>query len=117
MKSFNNFEDCFKWVNKVVEQASVKSKEDIAKQEYEDSKEFIYIDTENMYESGKQSDFKNGKVTLKAPQVRWLYYTSGIHPHKNMEAVPQWHEATKSRHLKGYIDLFSKNINSFKKGS
>lgn len=117
MKSFNNFADCFEWVNKVVNKASIQSIEDIAKQEYKDSKEFIYIDTENMYDTGKESNFKNGKVTLKAPQVRWLYYTNGIHPHKNIQAVPQWHEATKSRHLKEYIDLFKQNINQFKKGT
>ena len=63
-----------------------------------------------MYDSGQSSDFKNGYVLIKAPQVRWLYYTTGIKPHKNKNAVPQWFEATKTenktKYQGKYVEVF-----------
>ena len=115
MKTFNNFKSAFNWVDKIVSDTNKQAIEDIAKQVYEDSKEFTYIDTEDMYNSGKTSNFKNGYVLIKAPQVRWLYYTSGITPHKNKNAVPQWFERTKIENMDSYINLY-KNIFKNNKG-
>lgn len=113
MKSFKDFDSCFNWVSQVMKLTEEKSKEEIAKQVYEDSKKYTYIDTQAMYDSGQDSDFKNGYVLIKAKQVRWLYYTQGITPHKNKNAVPQWFEATKLENMKNYqkmyIDTFNKN--------
>src|SRR5574344_1435162 len=116
MKTFNNFSSGFNWVNGIVKEASKESIPLIAKQEYEDSKKYTYIDTQAMYDSGQDSDFKNGYVLIKAPQVRWLYYTAGIKPHKNKNAIPQWHERVKSENMNNYIDIFNKKINQIKKG-
>ena len=115
MKTFNNFKSAFNWVDKIVSDTNKQAIEDIAKQVYEDSKEFTYIDTEDMYNSGKTSNFKNGYVLIKAPQVRWLYYTSGLTPHKNKNAVPQWFERTKIENMDSYINLY-KNIFKNNKG-
>jgi len=115
MKTFNDFKSAFNWVDKIVSDTNKQAIEDVAKQVYEDSKEFTYIDTQSMYDSGENSDFKNGYVLIKAPQVRWLYYTSGLTPHKNKNAVPQWFERTKIENMDSYINLY-KNIFKNNKG-
>lgn len=115
MKSFTDFKSAFNWVDKVVSKTSEQAIEDIAKQTYEDSKEFTYIDTQDMYDSGENSDFKNGYVLIKAPQVRWLYYTSGINAGPgNRQAVPQWFERTKIENMKDYIKIYSSLFNKNK---
>lgn len=117
MKTFNNFKDTFNWINKIVDKTSKEALPLIAKQEYEDSREYTYIDTGEMYNSGQSSDFDNGYVVIKAPQVRWLYYTKGINAGQgNPNAVPQWHEKIKSEHMGDYISLYNKKFNDIKKG-
>ena len=110
MRTFKDFNSCFNWIKKAVENSKEISKEKIARQVYEDSKKYTYIDTQTMYDSGQSSDFKNGYVLIKAPQVRWLYYTQGITPHKNKNAVPQWFEATKTenktKYQGKYVEVF-----------
>ena len=102
MKKFNDFKSCFNWVNQVAEKTKEQATEEIARQVYEDSKKYTYIDTQTMYDSGQDSDFKKGYVLIKAPQVRWLYYTTWIKPRKNKNAVPQWFEATKTENKTKY---------------
>ena len=114
MKTFNNFNSAFNWVDKIVSDTNKQAIEDIAKQVYEDSKEFTYIDTQTMYDSGENSDFKGGYVLIKAPQVRWLYYTNGLTPHKNKNAVPQWFERTKIENMDSYIKIYSSLFNKNK---
>ena len=114
MKTFNDFSGAFNWVEKVVSKTNKQAIEDIAKKTYEDSKEFTYIKSKDMYNSGKNSDFKNGYVLIKAPQVRWLYYTSGLTPHKNKNATPQWFERTKIENMDSYINLYKKLFNKNK---
>jgi len=117
MKTFNNFSNAFNWVNNIVKEASKEAMPLIAKQEYEDSKEYTYIDTGEMYKSGQDSDFNNGYVLIKAPQVRWLYYTTWIKAGEgNPNAIPQWHEKIKSEHINDYIDIYTKKFNQIKKG-
>ena len=110
MKKFNDFKSAFNWADKIVSDTNKQAIEDVAKQIYEDSKEFTYIDTEDMYKSGNDSNFKGGYVLIKAPQVRWLYYTSGLTPHKNKSAVPQWFERTKIEHIMDYVNIYSSLI-------
>ena len=114
MKTFNDFDSAFSWIKNVASNTNKQAIEDIAKQTYEDSKEFTYIDTQTMYDSGEASDFKSGYVLEKAPQVRWLYYTSGITPHKNKNAVPQWFERTKIENMDSYIKIYSSLFNKNK---
>ena len=117
MKTFNNFNSAFNWVNDTVKEAYKEAIPLIAKQEYEDSKKYTYVDTQTMYDSGQDSDFEKGFVVIKAPQVRWLYYTTWIKAGKgNPNAVPQWHERVKSENMNDYIDIFNKKINQIKKG-
>lgn len=116
MRTFNNFNSAFGWVNSVIKKTSKGAIPLIAKQEYEDSKKYTYIDTESMYDSGQNSDFEKGIVLIKAPQVRWLYYTAGITPRHNMMAVPQWHEATKRENMRKYENIYINNFNKTKKG-
>ena len=115
MKTFNDFKSAFDWFGKVVSNTNKQAIEDVARKVYEDSKEFTYIDTQSMYDSGENSDFKGGYVLIKAPQVRWLYYTNGLTPHKNKNAVPQWFERTKIENMDSYINLY-KNIFNKNKG-
>lgn len=112
MKTFYDTKSLANWMNKVVEDTNKKSIEEVAREEYADSKKYTYLDTEEMYDSGRNSNFENGEVVLKAPQVRWLYYTTWIKPRHNMSAVPQWHEATKRENMKKYKNIY---INNFKK--
>ena len=110
MRTFKDLNSCLNWIEKAVADSKEISKEKIARQVYEDSKKYTYIDTQTMYDSGQSSDFKNGYVLIKAPQVRWLYYTTGIKPHKNKNAVPQWFEATKTenktKYQGKYVEVF-----------
>lgn len=117
MKQFNNFEQALNWVGKVVKQASEKALPEITEQAYKDSEKYTYIDTRAMYDSGEMnSDFKRGIVLIKAPQVRWLYYTSGINAGPgNRSAVPQWFERTKIEHKDDYIKMIVENIKRQKK--
>ena len=114
MKTFNDFKSAFDWFEKVVSNTNKKAIEDVARKVYEDSKEFTYIDTQSMYDSGENSDFKGGYVLIKAPQARWLYYTSGLTPHKNKNAVPQWFERTKQENIKNYVKIYSNLFNKNK---
>lgn len=112
MKTFTNFNSAFNWIENKIDKTTQKSIEEIAREEYADCKKYIYYDSGDMYGSGQSSDFKNGYVLLKAPQVRWLYYTSWITPRHNMMAVPQWHEATKKENMTKYKNIY---INTFNK--
>lgn len=114
MRKYNDFKTCLNWVNQVVEKAKEQATEEIARQVYEDSKKYTYIDTQTMYDSGQSSDFKNGYVLIQAPQVRWLYYTQGITPHKNKKAVPQWFEATKLENMNKYKQIYADIVNKNK---
>lgn len=116
MKKFNNFSSAFNWIEKITKETVDIAKEDIAKKVYEDSKEYTYYDTGEMYGSGASSKFKEGKVTIKAPQVRWLYYTRGINAGPgNRRAIPMWFEQTKADNMKSYKDIFIKIFNERKK--
>ena len=105
---------CFNWIDDVIKDTEDQAKEEIAKQVYEDSKEFTYIDTQTMYDSGQASDFKDGYVVIRAPQVRWLYYTTWIKGHKNPKATPQWFERTKSENKDKYTGMYITKLNSKK---
>lgn len=115
MKKFNNFSDAFSWINKIISETNNKAIEQVARQAYDDSKQFIYIDTQAMYNSGNSSDFAKGLVVIKAPQVRWLYYTSGITPRGNKQAVPQWFERTKIENMENYIKIYTNLFNNNKR--
>lgn len=112
MKVFYNTSDLARWMKEVVEKTTKESIPEIAREEYKDSEKYTYIDTREMYESGQNSDFEKGYVVLRAPQVRWLYYIPWIKPRHNMNAVPQWHEATKKENMNKYKNIY---INNFKK--
>lgn len=115
MKEFTSFSKAIEWVAKISKQAEEKSKEEIAKSVYVDSKEFTYLDEETMYKTGELSDFKKGEVTIKGPQVRWLYFTFGIRGHKNPKAMPYWFSLTVQKYKKKYkgiyYQVFSKGKN------
>jgi hypothetical protein len=114
MRKFTNIKDCFQWVNKTVKETSKEAIPEIAREEYKDSEKYTYIDTGDMYNSGLNSDFENGYVVLKAPQVRWLYYTTWVKPRHNMQAIPQWHELTKRENMKKYKNIYISNFKSNK---
>lgn len=113
MRKFTNADDLNRWIKEIITKTKEQSIPDIAREEYKDSKKYTYIDTGEMYSSGNDSDFEKGYVLIKAPQVRWLYYTSGIRAGAgNIQAVPQWHEATKRENMNKYKNIY---INNFKK--
>lgn len=115
MKTFKSFEEASKWLQKVATDTEKEAIEQIAREEYKDSKKYTYLDTEEMYDSGMNSNFAEGEVVLKAPQVRWLYYTTWIKPRHNMSAVPQWHEATKRENIGKYKKMYADSLNKKKK--
>lgn len=112
MKRFTNFQQFTDWSVDLIKQTEKEAIEEVAREEYKDSKKYTYLDTEEMYDSGANSNFAEGEVVLRADQVRWLYYNKGVKPRYNMSAVPQWHEATKRENMKKYKNIY---INSFKK--
>lgn len=115
MKVFYSVDKASDWMSDIVNKTINKSIPEIAKQEYQDSKKYTYIDTSEMYDSGKNSDFEKGYVVIKASQVRWLYYTPWIKAGQgNSQAVPQWHEATKRENIKKYKNIYINNFNKEK---
>lgn len=106
MKKFNDFNSAFDWIKDIVAQTKESATPSIAVKVYEDSKKYTYIDTEIMYKTGNDSDFENGYVLIKGPQVRWLYYTQWIKAHKNPNAIPQWFERTKKENINNYKILY-----------
>ena len=111
MKTFNSFNEAFTWANNKIEKASKEVLEELTKEVYKDSKDYTYIDTQTMYDSGENSDFENGYILIKAPQVRWLYYTEGINAGKgNPQAVPMWFERTKTENLNKYKKMIIDQI-------
>jgi hypothetical protein len=114
MKTFYNFDDAFNWIKTVNKETIDKVIPLIAEEVYKDSKEYTYIDTEEMYDSGSSSDFNKGYVVIRAPQVRWLYYTTGINAGKgNPNAIPQWFERTKIENISKYKQIYA---NQFRQG-
>lgn len=110
MKTFDSFKDAFTWTNAKIEKASREVVPIITEEVYKDSKDYTYIDTGDMYESGN-GDFKKGYILIKAPQVRWLYYTTGINAGKgNPQAVPMWFERTKTENLTKYKKIIKTQL-------
>ena len=114
MNKFNNFEEAFTWLKKVSDRTNQATIPAVAQQVYKDSKEFTYLDTEEMYNSGANSDFKNGYVLIKAPQVRKLYYIK-CNPRRNKNARIMWFEATKIKNMKNYILQYIEIFKTVKK--
>lgn len=114
MKIFNNFNDANNWINSIIKKTIPEATEKIARQVYVDSKEFTFIDTGTMYDSGKDSNFKGGYVLIKAPQVRKLYYIK-CNPKKNKNARIMWFEATKQKNMENYKMIFNDLFNANKK--
>ena len=116
MRVFTDIKKCFNWADDVVQKTVKEAIPEIARQEYQDSKKYTYIDTGEMYGSGQQSDFNKGYVVIKAPQVRWLYYIPANAGPGNRNAVPQWHEATKRENMNKYKNIYINNFKKNKKG-
>lgn len=111
MKTFNSFNGAFTWTNDKIQKASKEVLEELTKEVYKDSEDYTYIDTGEMYGSGESSEFSKGYILIKAPQVRWLYYTSGINAGKgNPQAVPMWFERTKIENLSKYKKIIINRI-------
>ena len=104
------------WINKVNEETKKTAKKEIAEEWYKDSKKYTYIDTQAMYDSGEiYSNFDKGIIILRAPQVKWLYYTTWKTPRHNLQAVPQWFEATKTENMQKYKNIYISNFEESKK--
>ena len=104
MKKFNSFEEAFKWTKKVIENGCISAEEIVAEQIYKDSNEFTYRETGAMYQSGANSNFKNGLITERTPYVRRRYYEGGKAGAGNRNAQPRWFEKTVAK----YRDKYSK---------
>lgn len=116
MKKFDSFEDAFKWTKKVIENGCISAEEIVAEQIYKDSNEFTYRETGAMYQSGADSNFKNGVITERTPYVRRRYYEGGKAGAGNRNAQPRWFEKTVAKYKKDYQNIAVKAIDMAKKG-
>ena len=115
-KKFDSFMSFGTWLQKVNKEAKKKAIKEIAEEWYKDSEKYTYIDTKKMYLSGEtNSNFDKGVIILRAPQVKWLYYTTWVRPRYNMNACPQWFEATKSENMAKYKRIYVNAFNEAKK--
>jgi hypothetical protein len=116
VKTFTNFNDAFKWSKEVVEKAKEITVPLIAEEVYKDSDKYTYRDTGAMYDGGAlNSDFKDGYVVERAPQVRMLYYNPNIVAGSgNKMAIPQWFERTKTENINKYKKMYAKGIEGAK---
>ncbi len=113
MIKFKSFEQANKWLLKQSKEIKQDSIHEIALHAYKHGEPYIYEDTTKMYKTGrKESDFKKGLVRIKAPQVKWLYYTDP-NPSKNMLAHGRWWE-TITRVFKGdWIKIIAKTAKRY----
>lgn len=115
-KKFDSFMSFGNWLQKVNEEAKKRAIKEIAEEWYKDSEKYTYYDTGEMYKSGEiHSNFDKGVIILRAPQVKWLYYTTWITPRHNLQAVPQWFEATRVENMAKYKNIYINNFNESKK--
>lgn len=110
MKKFNSFEDAFSWTKKVIETGCVTAEEIVAEQIYKDSNEFTYRETGAMYQSGANSNFKNGLITERTPYVRRRYFEGGRAGAGNRKAQPRWFEKTVAKNKDKYSKQAQKVI-------
>lgn len=116
MKTFNEFNQAFNWVGMVINKSKSTAIEAVAEQVYKDSDKYTFRDTGAMYDTGAlYSDFKNGYVIEKAPQVRFLYYATKINAGDgNRIAISQWFEQTKIENMSTYKKMYGKVIDQQK---
>ena len=69
-----------------------------------------------MYQSGANSNFKNGLITERTPYVRRRYFEGGRAGAGNRNAQPRWFEKTVAKYKKDYQNMASKAIDMAKKG-
>ena len=118
MKTFNNFKDAMKWIEKdVVQKGLDDSVTIIAEQIYEDSNEFTYRESGRMYQSGElHSDFEKGEVVERTPYARRRYYEGGKPGAGNRKAQSRWFEKTIKKYRKDYEKMIVSALNNAKKG-
>ena len=110
MKTFNDFDSAFNWIERSVKSAKDKAIEVVAEQVYKDSEKYTYRDTGALYDSGQlYSQFDKGTVVLRTPYARRRYYEGGV-PSKNANAIPQWFEKTKKENTTKYRKMYGKAI-------
>ena len=111
MKKFNNFKDCFNWIEKTTQKGTEKAVETISEQIYIDSNEITYRESGVMYDSGElHSDFKNGLVIERSPYVRRRYYEGGKAGAGNRMAQPRWFEKTVKKYKTDYQKMLANAI-------
>lgn len=114
MKIFYNTKNMAEWLNQVAKDTKTMATKEVAEQAYKDSVKYTFYDTGEMYDSGKDSDFGNGYVVIKAPQVRRLYYTNWAKNKTNPTSTPMWWEATKRENVDSYKKIVTKIFNKRK---
>ena len=116
MRRFNSFAKAFDWTKEVIKNGTVTAEEVLAEQIYKDSNEFTYRETGAMYQSGANSNFKNGLITERTPYVRRRYFEGGRAGAGNRNAQPRWFEKTVAKYKKDYQIMAVKAIDVAKKG-
>ena len=116
MRTFTNFKDAFVWSKEVLEKAKETTLPIVTEEVYKDSDKYTYRDTGAMYDSGAMnSDFKEGLIIERAPQVRMLYFNPNIVAGSgNKMAIPQWFERTKTENINKYKKMIAKGIEGAK---
>lgn len=117
MKKFKNSKKAINWVKDIVVDTKEKALETVSEQIYKDSKEYTYLDTKEMYNSGSlYSDFKQGIITERTPYVRRRYYEGGKPGKGNFNALPHWFEETFNKYKNDYNNQIKNIANQTKKG-
>lgn len=116
MRKFNNFEDAFDFVKKIVNKGVNNSKETIAEQVYKDSNEFTYRESGDLYKSGElHSNFKEGVIVERTPYARRRYYEGGKAGAGNKKAQPRWFDKTVTKYKKDYFNMLAQELINAKK--
>jgi hypothetical protein len=115
MKTFYDVKSAMGWANSVIKKATEEALPIITEQLYKDSDKYTYRDTGNMFESGARfSEFKQGYIIERAPQVRMLYYNPNIIARGNKLAVPQWLEVAAKENISTYKKMYGKILDKNK---
>jgi hypothetical protein len=116
MKTFNTFKDAFNWVEDILQKTTKEALPIITEQLYKDSDKYTFRDTGAMYDTGAMnSDFDNGIIIERAPQVRMLYYNPNVVARGNKMAIPQWLEVTAKENMNTYKNIYIKIQNQNKR--
>lgn len=116
MKKFDNFGDAFRYIQHITDASKPTFLGVVSEQLYNDSNEFTYRESGDMYKSGEDfSQFNKGIIIERTSYARRRYYEGGKAGAGNKNAQPRWFEKTYNKYKNDYILQYKNAVEKAKK--